>query len=66
MRHNLSLLWKCLNLKKGHKFGTPMSGLTKVYDEHSLFIEIECSKFHWDDLKNVERFETQPFSIVDL
>jgi len=31
-----------------------MSGLKNVYDEYLRFIEIKCSKFHWDDLQTVE------------
>jgi len=40
LRHKRSLLWKCLNYKKGHNFGTHMSGLKQVYDENLLFTEI--------------------------
>jgi len=29
-----------------------MSGLKQVYDEHLLFLEIKCSKSHWDDLRH--------------
>ena len=54
LSHTLTQLWMFEFRKKGHTFGTPMSGLKAVYDEHLIDTKMYCCKSHWDDLNTVE------------
>jgi len=49
LSHTLTQLWMFEFRKKGHTFGTPMSGLKAVYDEHLIDTNMYCCKSHWDD-----------------